>query len=167
MKAGGPAAMLMPLRWFSIPQCWRFENVMRGRKREHFQWNMDILGVNSITAEAELLAAVVSFFKRVGLTSKDVMIKVNSRKVLQDVLSPLGITEKQFAPVCVIVDKLDKLAPEEINKQLSELGLGSNIIDEIKATLTISNLEELKKKATREFSGRTRAKPAMGICEII
>lgn len=48
IKAGGPAAMLMPLRWFSIPQCWRFENVMRGRKREHFQWNMDILGVNSV-----------------------------------------------------------------------------------------------------------------------
>jgi len=119
---------------------------MRGRKREHFQWNMDILGVNAITAEAELLATVVSFFKGVGLTSKDVVIKVNSRKVLQDVLTPLGITEKQFAPVCVIVDKLDKLTPEEVNRQLAAQGLASNIIDEIKATLSISNLEELKKK---------------------
>jgi len=134
------------LRWFSIPQCWRFENVMRGRKRELFQWNMDILGVTAITAEAELLGAIVSLFKRVGLTSKDVMIKVNSRKVLQDVLTPLGITEKKFAPVCVIVDKLDKLTPEEVNKQLSDLGLASNIIDEIKSTLTISNIEELRKR---------------------
>jgi len=150
MRAGGPTVMLMPLRWYSIPQCWRFENVMRGRKREHYQWNMDILGVVSVTAEAELLAAVVAFFKRVGITSKDVMIKVNSRKVLQDVLTPLGITSDQFAPVCVIVDKLDKLTPEEVTKQLVDLKLSESIIEEIKKTLTITSLEELKKKLPAE-----------------
>jgi len=138
--------MLMPLRWFSIPQCWRFENVMRGRKREHYQWNMDILGVSSVTAEAELLAAIVAFFKRLGLTSKDVMIKVNSRKVLQDVLTQLGITEEKFAPVCVIVDKLDKLAPAEVTKQLTALELSSDVIDKIRDTLTIKDLDELKKR---------------------
>lgn len=146
LRKGGPTNLLMPLRWFSIPQCWRFENVMRGRKREHYQWNMDIIGVNSITAEAELLAAIVSFFKRLGLTSKDVVIKVNSRKVLQDVLTPLGITAELFAPVCVIVDKLDKLTAEEVTKQLTDLKLEASVIEKIKETLTIKDLDELKKK---------------------
>jgi hypothetical protein len=72
----GETKMLLPVKWFSIPQCWRFENTQRGRKREHYQWNMDIVGVASITAEVELLAAIVTFFKRVGLTSADVGIKV-------------------------------------------------------------------------------------------
>eukprot|EP01125_Pyxidicula_operculata_P012935 TRINITY_DN425_c0_g2_i1.p1 TRINITY_DN425_c0_g2~~TRINITY_DN425_c0_g2_i1.p1 ORF type:complete len:465 (+),score=136.77 TRINITY_DN425_c0_g2_i1:959-2353(+) len=136
--------LLLPIRWFSIPQCWRFENMTRGRKREHYQWNMDIVGVTSITAEAELLAAVVTFLKRVGLTSKDVGIKVNSRQVLQNVLEPLGITEEKFAPVCVIVDKLDKMTPEEVTKQLEALGLKADVIDTITKTLSIKSLDELK-----------------------
>merc|ERR1719446_1896162 len=64
----GEMAALLPLKWFSIPQCWRFETTQRGRKREHYQWNMDIVGVSTIVAEAELLAAVAHFFESVGIT---------------------------------------------------------------------------------------------------
>lgn len=137
--------MLLPIRWYSIPQCWRFENTMRGRKREHYQWNMDIMGVATITAEAELLAAIVTFFKRVGLTSKDVGIKINSRKVLQAVLEPLGVTGELFSPVCVIVDKLDKLTDEEVTKQLTDLGLTKDVIAAIQRTLTMKTLDDLRK----------------------
>ena len=77
-KKGG---LSLPLKWFSIPQCWRYERMTRGRRREHYQWNMDIWGVDGIEAEAELLSAMVMFFKKVGLTSEDVGIKVNSRCV--------------------------------------------------------------------------------------
>ena len=77
-KKGG---LSLPLKWFSIPQCWRYERMTRGRRREHYQWNMDIWGVDGIEAEAELLSAMVMFFKKVGLTSEDVGIKVNSRYV--------------------------------------------------------------------------------------
>lgn len=73
--------IVFPIKWFSIPQCWRFEQTTRGRKREHYQWNMDIVGVNTIAAEAELLAAIVTFFQRVGYTSNQVTLRVNSRKV--------------------------------------------------------------------------------------
>jgi len=91
-----------------------------------------------------LLSAVVSFFKRVGLTSADIGIKVNSRKVLQQVLEPLGITAETFAPVCIIVDKLDKLSEEEVTNQLKALELNANVIDTIKKTLTIKDLSKLE-----------------------
>ncbi len=106
-KKGG---LNLPLKWFSIPQCWRYERMTRGRRREHYQWNMDIWGVEGVETEAELLGAMVNFFKRVGLTSQDVGIKVNSRLVIGEVLSELGIPEEKFAATCVLVDKLEKVS---------------------------------------------------------
>lgn len=105
-KKGG---LNLPLKWFSIPQCWRYERMTRGRRREHFQWNMDIWGVEGVEAEAELLSAMVDFFERVGLSAKDVGIKVNSRLVIGEVLSRLGIPNEKFAATCVLIDKLEKV----------------------------------------------------------
>lgn len=65
-----------PLKWFSIPQCWRYERMTRGRRREHYQWNMDVFGVAGVEAEAELLSSVIFTFEQMGLTSKEVGIKV-------------------------------------------------------------------------------------------
>lgn len=117
-------AALLPLKWFSIPQCWRFETTQRGRKREHYQWNMDIVGMPGVNAEAELLASMVHFFKSVGITSADIGIKVNSRNVLGSVLEAAGVPKENFEKVCVLVDKLDKIGDEEVIKQLvDDLGL--------------------------------------------
>lgn len=92
-------SLMLPLKWFAVPQCWRYERMTRGRRRyiaaydilthfllnvmvvwhrEHYQWNMDIWGVAGMEAEAELLAAVVSCFTSLGITSTDVGIKVGS-----------------------------------------------------------------------------------------
>ncbi len=109
-KKGG---LNLPLKWFSIPQCWRYERMTRGRRREHYQWNMDIWGVAGVETEAELLSAMVHFFEKVGLTSDDVGIKVNSRMVIGEVLSELGIPEEKFAATCVLVDKLEKVSARE------------------------------------------------------
>ena len=81
-----------------------------GRRREHFQWNMDIWGVGGAEVEAELLAAMVTFFESVGLKAEDVGIKVNSRLVIGEVLTELGIPEDKFAATCVLVDKLEKVS---------------------------------------------------------
>ena len=109
-KKGG---LNLPLKWFSIPQCWRYERMTRGRRREHFQWNMDIWGVKGVEVEAELLSAMVDFFEKVGLKSEDVGIKVNSRLVIGEVLTELGIPEEKFAATCVLVDKLEKVSHVE------------------------------------------------------
>eukprot|EP01064_Diplonema_japonicum_P030679 TRINITY_DN5282_c0_g1_i2.p1 TRINITY_DN5282_c0_g1~~TRINITY_DN5282_c0_g1_i2.p1 ORF type:complete len:486 (+),score=137.90 TRINITY_DN5282_c0_g1_i2:69-1526(+) len=136
-------SLLLPIKWFSIPQCWRYEAITRGRRREHFQWNMDILGVTGITAEAEILAAAITFLSNVGLTSKDVGFKVNSRKLLQTVLENAGVPKDKFAPVCVIVDKMEKIEEEEVEKMLSDLGLEKSIIKNIRDTLSLKSIDEM------------------------
>ncbi|MCP4869869.1 MAG: histidine--tRNA ligase [Proteobacteria bacterium] len=137
-------ALKLPVKWFSIPQCWRYERMTRGRKREHYQWNMDVFGVPGVAAEVELLAAIVTFLTRLGLSSADVGIKISSRKVLQGVLvDRLGVPEDKFAPVCVLVDKLEKLPREAIEKDLAELGLDGSLVDRIIETLSIRDLDAL------------------------
>lgn len=100
---------LFPLKWFSIPQCWRFETPQKGRKREHYQWNMDVIGVTNVSAEMELVSASVAFFEKVGLTSNDIVFKINSRKVLNQAMVRANVPPSQFAPACVILDKFDKV----------------------------------------------------------
>mmetsp|Transcript_21678 Transcript_21678/g.28039 ORF Transcript_21678/g.28039 Transcript_21678/m.28039 type:complete len:505 (-) Transcript_21678:43-1557(-) len=140
-KKGG---LPLPLKWFSIPQCWRYERTTRGRRREHFQWNMDIWGVPQETAEVELLRAMVTFFQRVGLTSEDVGIKVNSRLVISEVLTELGIPENLFASTCVLIDKLDKVPIDAIQGELNELGLERSVVEKLLEVLTNNSLESLK-----------------------
>lgn len=134
----------LPLKWFAIGQCWRYERMTRGRRREHYQWNMDIIGVQGVEAEAELLAAITMFMQRVGLTSKDVGIKVSSRKVLQKVLTQFGVPEDLFAKVCIIVDKVDKLPREKVEEELATLGVKADVIDGVLSAMSIRSLEEME-----------------------
>ncbi len=134
----------MPIKWFSIPQCWRYERTQKGRGREHYQWNVDVWGTNEISADAELFSVIVTFLESVGLTENDVVIRVSSRKVLEEVLGSLGIEGDLFAQTCVIVDKMDKLSPEAINEQLSGLDHSKEVISTIQSTLGINSLKSLK-----------------------
>lgn len=134
-------ALLLPIRWFSIPQCWRYETTIRGRKREHFQWNMDIFGVKEVSAEAELLSAITTFFENVGFTAKDIVIKVSSRKVLQTILESFGITGDKFAPTCIIVDKLDKLEKEDVFKQLAALDISMETAEKIINVMSVKDID--------------------------
>jgi histidyl-tRNA synthetase len=133
----------MPLKWYSIPQCWRYERMQRGRLREHYQWNMDIWGSEGAEAEVELLCAMVNFFQRIGVDSTQVGIRVNNRKLLQHVLESAGINEEQFAPVCIVIDKMDKISKEVIKEQLTALGLTSETIELIQSTLALRDLNSL------------------------
>jgi len=105
---------------------------------------MDVWGVEGTQAEAELLAAMVTFFKNVGLTSDDVGIKVNSRLVLAEVLEELGIPEEKFAATCVLVDKLEKVPLDAIQGDLTELGLSREVIEKLTSVLTNKSVESLK-----------------------
>ena len=136
-------ALPTPIKWFSIPQCWRYERTQRGRGREHYQWNVDIWGSDAIQADAELLSVLVSFFEGVGLNADDLVIRISSRKVLEEVLGSLGISGDAFAATCIIVDKMDKLPAETVEQQLSEQGLNSDAIAVIQSTLGLSDLDSL------------------------
>jgi len=135
----------MPIKWFSIPQCWRYERTQRGRGREHYQWNVDIWGTTEISADAELISVLVTFFEEIGLTSGDIVLRISSRKVLEEVLGSLGVEGDLFAQTCIIVDKMDKLSSEVIETQLSELGHSTKVVSSIQSVLGIKDMEGLKK----------------------
>jgi len=137
-------ALALPIKWYSIPQCWRYERTQRGRGREHYQWNVDIWGAEDLSADVELLSVLAHFFQSVGLSQEDVVIKISSRKVLEEVLGSQGIKGVEFEKACVIVDKLDRLPTEAIRAQLSELGIEERSIGIIQSVLSSQSLEELQ-----------------------
>ena len=161
-KNGG---LPLPLKWFSIPQCWRYERMTRGRRREHYQWNMDVWGVAGEEAEAELISAMVQFFKAVGLTSDDVGIKVNSRMVIGEVLTELGIPPEKFAATCVLVDKLEKVPIDSIQGDLEELGLDRSVVEKLLQVLTNKLIDGLKDTLGENSAAVQQLTKFMTLCE--
>ena len=166
-------ALPMPIKWYSIPQCWRYERTQRGRGREHYQWNVDIWGTNEISADAELISVLVTFFEGVGLTEEDLVIRMSSRKVLEEVLGSLGIVGDMFAQTCIIVDKMDKLPADVVSEQLASLGIEAKAIETIQSTLGIKDMESLRSMlgeespAVVELTSLFSALDAYGISEWI
>ncbi|CAM8959939.1 unnamed protein product [Rhodiola kirilowii] len=134
----------LPLKWFAVGQCWRYERMTRGRRREHYQWNMDIIGVPEVTAEAELISSIVMLFRRMGITESDVGFKISSRKVLQEVLKSYSIPDNLFGKVCIIIDKIQKIPRDEIKKELGIVGLSDDAIEELLQVLSIKSLDKLE-----------------------
>lgn len=145
----------MPIKWFSIPQCWRYERTQRGRGREHYQWNVDIWGTTELSADAELISVIVTFFEELGLTSDDIVIRISSRKVLEEVLGSLGVEGDLFAKTCIIVDKMDKLPSEVIEEQLSDLGHSSEVISKIQSVLGIKDMDDLTNALEKDSAAIT------------
>jgi histidyl-tRNA synthetase len=100
--------------------------------------------VEGVEAEAELLAAITDFFTRLGITAADVGIKVSSRKVLQAVLERFDVPEESFAPVCVVVDKIEKLPREKIVEELAELNVDQAAIDGILDAMAMRSIDQLE-----------------------
>lgn len=158
-------ALALPIKWYSIPQCWRYERTQRGRGREHYQWNVDIWGMNGVEADAELLSVLVQFFDSVGLSSEDLVIRISSRKVLEEVLGSLGLEGEIFEQTCVIVDKMDKLPVDVIEAQLSDLGLASESISTIRSVLIITDLESLSSALSSGSEALIELQSLFSLCE--
>ncbi|MGI8401680.1 MAG: histidine--tRNA ligase [Gemmatimonadaceae bacterium] len=108
MVAAKANAMRKPIRWFSVPQLFRYERQQKGRLREHFQLNVDIVGEASIAADAELLAVAIDVMRAVGLTSKDVRARVSDRKLLTAALAALGVQKDELPAVFAAIDKTER-----------------------------------------------------------
>ncbi|KAG6427935.1 hypothetical protein SASPL_112183 [Salvia splendens] len=155
----------LPLKWFAIGQCWRYERMTRGRRREHYQWNMDIIGVPNVTAEAELISSIVTFFKRIGITASDVGFKVSSRKVLQEVLRRYSVPDTLFGRVCVTIDKLEKIPMDDIKNELMAAELSEQAVEELLQILTVKSLEELEEKLGTSFEALAELKQLFSLAE--
>src|SRR5437868_6289795 len=105
MAAAKAAALRKPIRWFSMPQLFRYERQQRGRLREHFQLNVDIIGEADVTADAELLAVAIEVMRGCGLSASDVRARVSDRRLLHAILAELGLSEDSVEAVFKVVDK--------------------------------------------------------------
>lgn len=102
--------LIYPLRWWSFGPFWRYEKPQKGRSREFFQWNIDLIGVDTPEADAELIAIVVEFFKSVGLTSHEVKVLVNNRELMEAEILKLGIAAEQKNKVFNMIDRREKMS---------------------------------------------------------
>jgi histidyl-tRNA synthetase len=158
-------ALALPIKWYSIPQCWRYERTQRGRGREHYQWNVDVWGMDGVEADAELLSVLAHFFDSVGLGSEDLVIRISSRKVLEEVLGSLGIEGDTFAQTCVVVDKMNKLPADVIEAQLAELGLAPDDISKIRSVLGLTDLEALASALGGESAAVAELGALFALCD--
>ena len=108
MVAAKANALRKPIRWFSVPQLFRYERQQRGRLREHFQLNVDIIGEASVAADAELLAVAIDVMRAVGLESTDVRAKVSDRRLLTAILSHVGVPDDAMTAVFSAIDKAER-----------------------------------------------------------
>ena len=105
MVAAKANAMRKPIRWFSIPQLFRYERQQKGRLREHFQLNVDIIGEASVAADAELLAVAIDVMRALGLEPTDVRARVSDRRLLTALLSHVGVKKAELPTVFAAIDK--------------------------------------------------------------
>jgi histidyl-tRNA synthetase len=125
MVAQRAAQLRKPIRWFSIPQLFRYERQQRGRLREHFQLNMDVIGEAGPLADAEVVAAAVDIVRALGFGPGDVRVRLSDRRVLADALaSELGVEPGELAATLAALDKFDR-APEAAAAAL-QVALGAS-----------------------------------------
>src|SRR5438309_2166513 len=124
-------ALKKPIRWFSIPQLFRYERQQRGRLREHFQLNMDILGEASPLADAELIAAAIDIMRAFGLGPRDVQVRMSDQRVLRTLLLGRGLSEGQLGAAFEAIDKSERVPREGIAEILSKAGIGKRETDAV------------------------------------
>jgi histidyl-tRNA synthetase len=124
-------ALRKPIRWFSIPQLFRYERQQKGRLREHFQLNVDIVGEADVTADAELLAVALDCMRAFGLGPDDVRARVSDRRLLMSILKALNVAEDQAPAVFAVIDKLDRQPAEVSRDRLIEIGVRPGAVDRL------------------------------------
>lgn len=110
-----------PLKWFSIPQVFRYEKPQKGRLREHYQWNCDIMGEPGAGAEAELIALLVHALETLGLRRSDFVVRISDRRFWSDFLDSHGVDESRRESVFQALDKMERSPEDETRKKLGDL----------------------------------------------
>lgn len=130
----------LPLRWWSIGPFWRYEKPQRGRTREFYQWNIDLVGTETVAADAEIVAVAATFLKETGLSPEQVKIFVNNRRLMDEAFSRLEIPKDLRPAVFRVVDKLDKLSEKAWRAFALETGLSKTQVEGLLALLNNDSL---------------------------
>lgn len=152
-----------PLRWWSFGPFWRYESPQKGRGREFFQWNADLIGVDSPEADAEMAALMAEFFKKIGLSSDQVKVFVNNRRLMEGELSKLNISPDKQGKVFRLIDRRDKLSDKEWGAYALEIGLKTKQFEGIKTLISSENLWKESQELVQFFS----AVDALGVKDYV
>lgn len=140
--------LVFPFKRYQIQPVWRGDNPQKGRYREFYQCDADVVGSNSLVYEAELIQIYDEVFHNLGLK---VVIKVNNRKILQGIAEAAGCPDK-FMDMTVAIDKLDKIGLERVKAELQERGIEANSIEIICKILEVKKLDDLMPFTTQSES---------------
>jgi len=134
-----------PIRWFSIPQLFRYERQQRGRLREHFQFNCDLIGEAGSLADAEIIALAIDVVRAFGLTSKDLRVRLSDRQLLNQLLQSFDLTEAQVSAIYHWLDKQGRSASAGNLQRLQELKVDPDIIAFLGAACEVKDIGKLKR----------------------
>ncbi len=143
MVAARASSLRKPVRWFSIPQLFRYERQQKGRLREHFQLNADIVGEAGVTADAELLAVAIDVMRALGLGATDVVARVSDRRLLQALLLGAGATEASLPAVYGVIDKLGREPAAVSREKLVNAAGADATADRILGFINTRSIDEL------------------------
>ena len=133
--------LTFPLRWYSIPNLFRYEKPQKGRLREHWQLNVDLFGVNGNSAEVEIISLAYSIMKEFGLKDTDFQIRLNSRKIMNYILKDLiSLDDETSQKIAKIIDKKQKISKDDFIASITELIPEKN--SEFLTLLNSQNFEE-------------------------
>lgn len=163
MIAAKQGELNYPVRWWSFGPFWRYEQPQKGRSREFFQWNIDMLGVNSPEADAELIAVAATFLRSVGLNPQRAAIYVNNRRLMDSEFDALGIAPEKRIDVSNLVDRRSKMEPAKWESYGLELGLTQSQVDGLKDILGNFDLWKKSDELTRLFA----ALEALGVKDYV
>ena len=163
MVAQQQGSLIRPVRWFSFGPFWRYERPQRGRTREFFQWNIDLLGAETPAADGEIVAISALFLQSLGLTADEVVIRLNSRRLMEQKLAELGIGGDMIVDVFRLVDRRDKLAPDKWADWALEIGLTEDQLDALTALLSDADLWQESDELCQVFA----TAEAFGVAEYL
>ena len=155
--------LVFPLRWWSYGPFWRYERPQRGRTREFFQWNIDLIGVDTPEADAELAAVAARFFERAGLPSSEIVVLVNSRELMDSELERIGIPPENRPDVFNMIDRRDKMSPEKWEAFALDSGLSGAQFEGLQNLLKDDDLWKQSESLVRFFE----AADAFGVSEYL
>ena len=145
MVAAEAGKLRKPIRWFSIPQLFRYERQQRGRLREHFQFNCDLVGEAGTLADAEIIALAIDVMRGFGLTADDVRVRVSDRRLLNQLLYSLDLTEVQVSAIYGWLDKQGRSAQAGNLQRLNDLNIDPDIIAFLSAACEVKDIGKLKR----------------------
>ena len=157
------AELTFPVRWWSYGPFWRYERPQRGRTREFFQWNVDMLGAESPEADAENVAVLAAFLQRVGLTPKEVLILVNDRRLMEANFARLELDRQMIPDLSLWIDRRARMGPDEWRSQGVEIGLSEHQFDELASLLGDPELWQRSPELRRFFA----ATDALGVADFV